>query len=257
MKNKTNAKTGLNSFMLDVDFLQDIRIRRLVKYQGGKAVAVYASLLCSIYRNGYYKKWDQELPFAVSEYLGFNEAYVQEVINCCIQVGLFDEALWMAHQVLSSQSIQLRYKQLAKMARRTYITIDEYSLLDGTEYDTQEPAPEPPPDPIHKEKLLASPIWCEQMCMKHHLDRHQLHLLINDFELDCQCRGVSHDTSKEAKQHFNNWLLTKDKVNNERSTTHKSGTQADGRQQRAADYAATIASLAAQDDSRHSAVRQP
>ena len=204
---KNNAKIGLNSFMLDVDFLRDIRIRRLVKYQGGKAVAVYASLLCSIYRNGYYKKWDQELPFEVSEYLGFNEAYVQEVINCCIQVGLFDEALWMAHQVLSSVSIQKRYKQFAKLARRTYVTIDEYSLLNGKEYDTEEPAPEPPADPIHKEALLASPIWIDQMCMKHGIDKHQLQMLVNDFELDCQCRGVSHDTSKEAKQHFNNWML--------------------------------------------------
>lgn len=241
MNTSTNAKKGLNSFMLDVDFLKDVRIRRLVKYQGGKAVAVYASLLCSIYRNGYYLKWTEEVPFEVSEYLGITEAYVQEVINCCIQVGLFDEALWMAHQVLSSVSIQIRYKQLAKMARRTYVTIDEYSLLNGKEYDTEEPAPEPPADPIHKEKLLASPIWLDQMCMKHGVDKHQLALLINDFELDCQCRGVSHPNSKEAKQHFNNWILTQNQKKKENGQNKQNQRRASTTvTAKAADYKASF-----------------
>lgn len=43
------AKSGLEYFPFDIDFFQDIRIRKLIKRQGGKAVTVYALLLCLIY----------------------------------------------------------------------------------------------------------------------------------------------------------------------------------------------------------------
>lgn len=48
-----NVKKGLDYFPFDVDFFQDIKIRKLIKYQRGKAVTVYALLLCLIYKNGY------------------------------------------------------------------------------------------------------------------------------------------------------------------------------------------------------------
>ena len=70
-------KKGLDYFPFDVDFFQDIRIRKLIKYQGGKAVTVYALLLCTIYKNGYYAEWDKELPFIISEQSGYTEAYIQ------------------------------------------------------------------------------------------------------------------------------------------------------------------------------------
>lgn len=38
-------KIGFDYFPFDVDFFSDIRIRKLTKSQGGKAVTVYALLL--------------------------------------------------------------------------------------------------------------------------------------------------------------------------------------------------------------------
>ena len=84
-----NKKIGLDYFPFDIDFFQDLRIRKLIKYQGGKAVTVYALLLCNIYKQGYYMRWDEELPFFVSEQTGFEEAYIREVIKCCLVIGLF------------------------------------------------------------------------------------------------------------------------------------------------------------------------
>lgn len=43
-------KIGLEYFPMDVDMFQDIKIRKLIKRQGGKAVVVYTLLLCFIYR---------------------------------------------------------------------------------------------------------------------------------------------------------------------------------------------------------------
>lgn len=39
-------------------------------------------------------RWDEELPFFVSEQTGFEEAYIREVIKCCLVIGLFSKELY-------------------------------------------------------------------------------------------------------------------------------------------------------------------
>ena len=77
------SKIGLDYFPFEVDLFHDIKIRKLIRYQGGKAFTVYALLLCFIYKSGYYARWDTELPFIISEQTGFEEAYISEVIKYC------------------------------------------------------------------------------------------------------------------------------------------------------------------------------
>lgn len=121
------AKSGLEYFPFDIDFFQDIKIRKLIKRQGGKAVTVYALLLCLIYKNGYYMQWDDELPFIGSEMSGFEEAYVSEVIKTCLALGLFDKKMY-AERVLTSKGIQVRYCNIQHLNKRMS-RIDKYSLL--------------------------------------------------------------------------------------------------------------------------------
>lgn len=123
------AKSGLEYFPMDIDFFQDIKVRKLIKRQGGKAVTVYALLLCLIYKNGYYMQWDDELPFIGSELSGFDEAYVSEVIKTCLTLGLFDKNLFDNEQVLTSKGIQVRYCNIQRLNKRMS-RIDKYSLLD-------------------------------------------------------------------------------------------------------------------------------
>lgn len=123
------AKSGLEYFPFDIDFFQDIRIRKLIKRQGGKAVTVYALLLCLIYKNGYYMQWDDELPFIGSEMSGFDEAYVSEVIKTCLSLGLFDKNLYDTEQVLTSRGIQVRYCNIQRLNKRMS-RIDKYSLIE-------------------------------------------------------------------------------------------------------------------------------
>lgn len=117
-----NRKIGLDYFPMDVDFFQDIRIRKLIKYQGGKAVTVYALLLCIIYKQGYYMRWDEELPFIVSEQTGFEEAYIQEVFKCCMVVGLFSKELYDSDKVITSKGIQERWVKLTDYVGDVFIT---------------------------------------------------------------------------------------------------------------------------------------
>lgn len=129
------AKSGLEYFPFDIDFFQDIRIRKLIKRQGGKAVTVYALLLCLIYKNGYYMQWDDELPFIGSEMSGFDEAYVSEVIKTCLSLGLFDKTLYETEDILTSKGIQVRYCNIQRLNKRMS-RIEKYSLLDGTSRKT-------------------------------------------------------------------------------------------------------------------------
>lgn len=127
-----NKRMGLDYFPFDVDFFQDIKIRKLIKRQGGKAVTVYALLLCYIYKCGYYMRWDEELPFIVSEQTGFDEAYIQEVINSCLSLGLFSAELHAEDGVLTSKGIQERYQKICTDCRRV-CEIREYSLISSEE----------------------------------------------------------------------------------------------------------------------------
>lgn len=123
------AKMRLDYFPMDVDIFQDLKIRKLIKRQGGKAITVYTLLLCYIYKNGYYMKWDSDLPFICSEQTGFEEAYVREVINVCLQLGLFSKSLYDKDGILTSRGIQERYQRICQLTRRTS-TVSEYSLID-------------------------------------------------------------------------------------------------------------------------------
>ena len=123
-------KVGLDYFPIDVDMFQDIKVRKLIRHQGGKAITVYALLLCYIYKSGYYLRWDKELPFIISELLGYEEVFITEVIKCCLLLGLLDKALYDSESVLTSKGIQLRYLRSCSEIRRKGV-IKEYNLISS------------------------------------------------------------------------------------------------------------------------------
>lgn len=122
-------KKGFSHWPFDVDFWDDIKIRKLIKYQGGKAPQVFILLLCYIYKDGYYIKWDKELPFIIADKLGsgYDEAYVLEVINTCLAIGLLEESY--KDEVLTSTAIQKRYIDISESLRRKG-QIAEFNLLN-------------------------------------------------------------------------------------------------------------------------------
>ncbi len=77
--------------------------------------------------------------------------------------------------------------------------------------------------------------WLELMSMRYKIQLNQLLKLIEEFELDIQCRGEKHSTFKEAIVHFNNWLIKKKDADN-RKTDNKTA-----KEQRDEEFAAHIA----------------
>ena len=54
-------------------------------------------------------RWDEELPFIISEQTGFEEAYILEVIKSCVALGLFSKEMFDVKHVLTSKGIQRRW----------------------------------------------------------------------------------------------------------------------------------------------------
>ena len=127
-----NKRNGFSFFPFDVDFFQDIKIRKLIKYQGSDAVTVYTLLLCLIYKSGYYMRWDEELPFIVSEQTGLKEAHIQEVFNSCLKLGLFSKDLFEREKIITSIGIQERYKKICVDSRRV-CDLTKYNLISSEE----------------------------------------------------------------------------------------------------------------------------
>ena len=77
-------------------------------------------------------RWDDELPFIISEQTGFEEAYIQEVFKCCLIVGLFSKKLYDSDKVITSKGIQERYKSICDQLRRV-CQFDEFGLISSEE----------------------------------------------------------------------------------------------------------------------------
>lgn len=244
------SKIGLEYFPMDIDIFSDIKIRKLIKYQGGKAISIYALLLCNIYKNGYYIEWDEELPFICSELTGFDEAYVLEVIKTCLSLGLFSKELFDAEGVLTSKGIQERYSRICIQCRRV-CKITDYSLLapqaprqprnhrqannqPKKETDKQDTPPRYEPYSLtldqEIEKLKTDEVWLDGLQVLHSMNIELLRNSLDDFRVQCVADGKErgHQSLADAKQHFNSWL----RIVNRNKKKEDDNAKSKGRNQR-------------------------
>lgn len=104
------TKKGLDYFPLDVDFLSDLKVRRIIKACGKEAVHILLALLANVYRDeGYYVLWDEDLAFLVADEVGAKEGTVEELVKKAVQVKFFDKEIFDKYSVLTSKGIQNRY----------------------------------------------------------------------------------------------------------------------------------------------------
>lgn len=54
--------------------------------------------------------------------------------------------------------------------------------------------------------LLQNEEWQDIICMRYHKKREEIPKLVEDFDLDCKCRGKTHFSLQDAQSHFANWL---------------------------------------------------
>ena len=103
-------KNGLDYFPLDVDFLEDPKIKILKARYGRDGIVLYIYLLCEIYKQGYYLKIDDDFEYIISDDLKIDQNKAKQVLNFLLSRSLFDNTLFQSDKVLTSAGIQRRYQ---------------------------------------------------------------------------------------------------------------------------------------------------
>ena len=115
------SKPGLDYFPLDVNFLQDRKVRRISCRHHAAGIAALTSLLCLIYKEkGYYISWNKDTLFDIAQEACCGEEEMQAIIDDCLSVGLFDTYIYKEYGVLTSQAIQEQYHKIIIDSRRKY-----------------------------------------------------------------------------------------------------------------------------------------
>ena len=125
------SKPGLDYFPLDVNFLQDRKVRRISCRHHAAGIAALTSLLCLIYKEkGYYILWNKDTLFDIAQEACCGEEEMQAIIDDCLAVGLFDNLIYKEYGVLTSQAIQEQYHKIITDSRRKYkLPLEHFWLI--------------------------------------------------------------------------------------------------------------------------------
>ena len=127
-------KEGLDYFPLDVDMDQDDKLFFIEAKHGLIGFAIVVRLLMQIYKEGYYKHYDDNKDaFLFAKRLSVDVNVIKNVVNDCINEGFFNKDLYEKYGILTSRGIQKRYFEACARRKKVSI-IKEYCLIDPKNY---------------------------------------------------------------------------------------------------------------------------
>ena len=126
-------KQGLDYFPLDVNV--DNKIEILESKYGILGFGFIVRLFQKIYSNGYYLEWNQYSAILLKKEIGMSEEKINEFINFCLEINIFDKRLYSKCNILTSKGIQKRYFTVCKRRKEIEI-IKEYLLVKTEDYGT-------------------------------------------------------------------------------------------------------------------------
>ncbi|MBX0358942.1 Lin1244/Lin1753 domain-containing protein [Halobacillus sp. Nhm2S1] len=123
-------KEGIDYFPLDIDMDQDDKVAIIEAKHGIEGFGVLVKLLMKIYKEGYYYEWNDREQLLFSKRVNVNINLVKEIVNDCIEEGLFDKNLFNEHRVLTSKGIQRRYLEAVKRRKEVRFIADFFLIQD-------------------------------------------------------------------------------------------------------------------------------
>jgi hypothetical protein len=128
------TKTGLDYFPLDVDMDQDDKLFFIEAKYGLISFAIIVRILMLIYKDGYYKYYSEDKEaFMLAKRLSVDVNVLKNVINDCINDGIFNKNLFERYGILTSRGIQKRYLEACSRRKEVSI-IKEYCLVNTKKY---------------------------------------------------------------------------------------------------------------------------
>lgn len=119
-------KQGINYFPVQTNIFFNRKIQRLMlKHDAGRSFCIYLAMLSEIYTTtGYYVERSSNLFFNIGFMFKLTEEEVEEVIDTCVKVELFDARLLEEKNIYTSTGIQRRYREVSK--RTLFALRDDY-----------------------------------------------------------------------------------------------------------------------------------
>lgn len=122
------TKAGLDYFPFDT--VSDTKMELMEAEFGLSAFAVLIKLLQKIYREkGYYCEWSDEVCLLLSKQMGEHTETLNRIVHAAVKRGIFDQTMFEAHSVLTSEDIQLRYKAATLRRQNSHIK-EEFCLIE-------------------------------------------------------------------------------------------------------------------------------
>lgn len=138
------AKQGLSYYQAETDRFQDIKVKRLKKKFGCEGYAVFNYIENEIYRvEGCFLKITDDIIFDISEYWCIDEERVEEIIQFCAEVELFDLATYRTRRIVTSAALQQRYIEICRRCKKRMFIPEEISLIIDEAAPTTKAEPMP------------------------------------------------------------------------------------------------------------------
>ena len=121
---------GVEYFPLNVNFINDLKVRKLLLSCGAEAIAVLIYLLSTIYKDeGYYVEIHEDEIDLIALDVNVTPEFVLKVINKACEVRFFDVNLYENFNILTSKGIQERYLKITER-RKNSVVITQFNLIN-------------------------------------------------------------------------------------------------------------------------------
>lgn len=139
-------KEGIDYSEWDVNLFDDPKIDKLLDAQGCQGFVIYFYLCQRAYgTHGYYLPWSYDDSASTARRIGggVSSKAVENTVNLCLRVGLFENSSFEGHGVLTGRGMQRRFTRVLPN-RRCKEVVAEYWLLppdksNGAILSTQKP----------------------------------------------------------------------------------------------------------------------
>ena len=133
---------GINYFPVGVNFMEENAMEVIEAKYGIKGPAIVLKLLCKIYKEGYFIRWDEEqcLIFANKAGREVQAAEVQGIIEILFIKGIMDKNSYLENGILTSENIQKVWMEATKRRKRELSELPY--LMVKTEKENDKPEKE-------------------------------------------------------------------------------------------------------------------
>ena len=154
---------GINYFPIGVNFMEENAMEVIEAKYGIKGSAIVLKLMCKIYKEGYYIRWDEEqcLIFANKAGREVQTEEVKGIIKILFIKGILDENSYREDGILTSESIQKVWLEATKRRKRELSELP-YLIVKPEKENGKPDAPSTPqetqqPELFKEEKTPVNP----------------------------------------------------------------------------------------------------